>query len=176
VVTKLILVLVVAVASIANTKLASADARLDQLKRVTDFKLFTPNYSIESWNIEIKEPYPLDLGRPITKVRLHYFDKTGRAYIFGIEQHKAVGYKSKRYETNIDVRKNKSTTKVKEEVFKFDASGEIVKFNGIEARFKPWAGGIPGGYLRWIQQGTYIEIDSSCLSKKQMVEIAKSMN
>jgi hypothetical protein len=74
VVTKLILVLVVAVASIANTKLASADARLDQLKSATDFKLCTPYYSIESWNIEIKEPYPLDLGRPITKVRLHYLD------------------------------------------------------------------------------------------------------
>jgi hypothetical protein len=68
------------------------------------------------------------------KVRIHYFDKSGSTYMFGIEQHKAIGYKSKRYETIIDVRGKTSVTRVIEENFKFDTSGEIVKLNGIEAR------------------------------------------
>jgi hypothetical protein len=92
--------------------------------------------------------------------------------MFGIEQHKAIGYKSKREETYFDVRNNTSTTKVIEENFKFDTSGEIVKLNGIEARF---AYGTQGGCLRWVQDGTYIEMDSFRLSRKQMVILAESM-
>jgi hypothetical protein len=56
-----------------------------------------------------------------------------------------------------------------------NVSGEKVNINGIEARFVPWANHIPGGYLRWVQDGTYIEIDSGDLSKEMMVELAKSM-
>lgn len=33
----------------------------------------------------------------------------------------------------------------------------------------------PGGYLRWVQDGTFIEIDSGALSKEMMVKLAKSM-
>jgi hypothetical protein len=172
---QLILIFALIAVSVVNPILASADVGLDQLKRATDFKLLTPHYSVKSWKLEIKEPYPLDLDRSITKVRLHYFDKSGRTYMFGIEQHKAIGYKSKRFITNIDVRNNTSTTNVIEEDFIFDTSGELVRFNGIEARFKPWADGTPGGFLRWVQNGTYNEVDSSHLSKKQMVKIAKSM-
>jgi len=31
------------------------------------------------------------------------------------------------------------------------------------------------GYLRWVQDGTVIEIDSGALSKEMMVKLAKSM-
>lgn len=155
-----------------NLKSPNPILGLDQLKSATDFKLFIPHYSIKSWKLEIKEPYPLDTDRLIKKVRLHYFDKSGSTYMFGIEQHKAIGYKSKRSETIIDVRSHTMTTKVIEENFRFDTSGEIVKLNGIEARF---AYGALGGCLRWVQDGTYIEMDSFRLSRKQMVIIAKSM-
>ncbi|RCW40859.1 DUF4367 domain-containing protein [Paenibacillus prosopidis] len=172
---KLIFIMILTMVSVVNPNLVSADIGLDSLKSATDFKLFTPHYSTKSWKLEIKEPYPIDLDRSIVKVRLHYFDKSGQTYMFGVEQHKAKGYKIKRSETTIDVRNKTSTTKVIEEDFKFDTSGENEEINGIEARFQPWGDGTPGGVLRWVQDGTYIEIDSMHLSQKQMVKLAESM-
>ncbi|MDQ8738675.1 hypothetical protein [Paenibacillus sp. LHD-38] len=169
---KKVLILFLTTISLLNPLIAFAHIGLDQLKSATDFKLFTPHYSLTSWKLEIKEPYPLDADQLITKVRLHYFDKSGNTYMFGIEQHKAIGYKINRSETTIDVRSKTITTKVKEENFKFDTSGEIVKLNGIEARFDY---GTQGRCLRWVQDGTYIELDSFRLSRKQMVILAKSM-
>jgi hypothetical protein len=158
-----------------NPLTTSSQVELDELNNVTDFKLLTPYNSNESYKFEIKEPYPLVPGRSISSVRLHYFDKSGQKYMFGMEEHKAVGYKIKRVETTIDVHNQTSTTKITDEDFKFDVRGEKVNINGIEARFVPWANHTPGGYLRWVQDGTYIEIDSGDLSKQIMVELAKSM-
>ncbi|MFD0618269.1 DUF4367 domain-containing protein [Paenibacillus sp. GCM10027629] len=147
----------------------------DKLKNATDFKLLTPYYSPSSFKLEIKEPFPLVLGRSISKVRLHYFDKLGKTYMFGIEEHKADGYNVRRVETIIDVHNQTSTEKTIVEEFKFDVRGEKININGIEARFVPWANHKPGGYLRWVQDGTFIEIDSGVLTKEMMVELAKSM-
>ncbi|MFC5470248.1 DUF4367 domain-containing protein [Cohnella suwonensis] len=158
-----------------NPIMTSSHVGLDELKYATDFKLLAPYTSTESYKFEIKEPFPLVSGRSISRVRLHYFDKSGQTYMFGIEEHKAVGYKIKRFDTTIDVRNQTSTTKIIVEDFKFDVSGEKVNINGIEARFVPWTDHTPGGYLRWVQDGTYIEIDSGDLSKQMMVELAKSI-
>lgn len=156
-----------------NPIIAFAHIGLDQLKSAVDFKLFTPHDSLTSWRLEIKEPYPLNnTERLITKVRLHYFDKSGSTFMFGIEQHKAIGYKSKRSDTTIDVRSKTSTTRVIEENFNFDLNGEIVKFNGVEARLDY---GTQGRCLRWVQDGTYIEMYSFRISRKQMLILAKSM-
>jgi len=92
-----------------------------------------------------------------------------------MEEHKAVGYKIKREETTIDVRNKISKTRSIVEDFKLDLRGEKVNINGIEARFIPWGDQTPGGYLRWVQDGTYIEIDSGDLSKEKMIELAKSI-
>jgi hypothetical protein len=161
--------------SSANPFTTSPNVGLNKLKNATDFKLLTPNNSIENYKLEIKEPHPLILSRSISKVRLHYFDKSGQTYVFAIEEHKAVGYRIKRVETNVDVRNQTSTSSTIVEDFKFDISGEKININGIEGRFVPWANHIPGGYLRWVQDSTYVEIDSGNLSKEIMVELAKSM-
>ncbi|MFC3746751.1 hypothetical protein ACFORK_08485 [Paenibacillus sp. GCM10012306] len=155
-----------------NPAITFANIGLDQIKSAADFKLFIPRNSFANWNLEIKEPYPLVTDRLITKVRLHYFDKSGSTYMFGIEQHKAIGYKSKRSETTIDVHSKTSTTRDIEENFRFNTNGEIIKLNGVEARFNY---GTQGRCLRWVQDGTYIEMDSFRLSKKQMIVLAKSM-
>lgn len=160
--------------ALANPLSASSNIGLDKLGNKTDFKLLTPYNSFDSYKLEIKEPYPLDLSKSISKVRLHYFDKSGQTYVFGIEEHKAVGYKSKRVKIYYDIRNQTSITRNLVEDFKFDVSGEKVNINGFEARFVPWADHIHGGYLRWIQDSTYIEIDSGILSKEMMVELAKS--
>lgn len=158
-----------------NSLTTSSYVGLDELKNATNFKLIIPYYSIERYKVEIKEPYPLVPGQSISRARLHYFDKSGQTYIFGMEEHKAIDYKFKRVETTLDVRKKTSTTRVIDEEFKFDVRGEKVNINGIEARFVPWANHTPGGYLLWVQDGTYIEIDSADLSKQMMVELAESM-
>lgn len=154
---------------------AERNTGLEQIKNSIDFKLLSPHYSMQSWKLEIKEPYPIVLKRPITKVRLHYFDKSGQTYMFGIEQHKSIGYKRKQERIHINVRNNTSTRIIVQEDFKFDKSGEFLTFDKIEARFTPWADDTPGGFLRWIQNGTYIEIDSPQLTKKDMILLAKSM-
>ena len=157
-----------------KTTLAFSNVELDKLKNVTDFKLLAPSYSVQSYKLEIKEPYPLVLSQLVSKVRLHFFDKSGQTYLFGIEEYKAVG-KINRVVTSIDVRNQKSTTRTIVEDFKFNERGEKIIINGIEGRFEPWANHIPGGYLRWVQNGTFIEIDSGDLTKEEMVGLAKSM-
>ncbi|WDM28993.1 DUF4367 domain-containing protein [Paenibacillus mucilaginosus] len=47
--------------------------------------------------------------------------------------------------------------------------------NRLDARFIPWSGHTSGGFLRWIQDDTYVELDSGELSKNEMIKIAKSM-
>ncbi|WP_339287858.1 hypothetical protein [Paenibacillus sp. FSL E2-0201] len=147
---------------------------LNKVKQKATFTLLVPENMPNKWTVELKYPYPLDTNKPIPSVRLHYFDKDEN-YILGIEQHKAVGYKIKKETIDLDVRNNKSTRIIVEEDFKFNSSGEIIRFSGVEARFTPWASNTLGGFLRWVNDGTYIEMDSSRLSKKDMIEVAKSV-
>lgn len=147
---------------------------LNKVKQKSTFTLLVPNNIPNEWTVELKYPYPLDINKPIQSVRLHYFDKNEN-YIFGIEQHKAVGYKIKKEKIVVDVRNNTSTRTIVEEDFKYVASGEIIKFSGMETSFTPWANIKLGGFLRWVQNGTYIEMDSTQLSKKEMIDVAKSV-
>lgn len=59
--------------ALANPTLASSNVELDKLKNIADFKLLTPSYYVLSYKLEIKEPYPLDPSRSVSKVRLHFF-------------------------------------------------------------------------------------------------------
>lgn len=161
--------------ALAKPTLASSNVEWDKLKNVADFKLLTPSYSVQSYKLEIKEPYPLVLSQSVSKVRLHFFDESGQTYLFGIEEHKAVCFKMNRVVTSFDVRNQTSTTRTIVEDFKFIERGEKININGIEGRFEPWVNHIPGGYLRWVQEGTFIEFDSGVLTKEEMVELAKSM-
>ncbi|MEK8127886.1 DUF4367 domain-containing protein [Paenibacillus filicis] len=147
---------------------------LGKVKQKSKFKLFVPKSIPTKWTVELKYPYPLDITKPIQKVRLHYFDDAEN-YMVGIEQHKAIGYKVKKEQIEFDVRNKKSTKKIVEEDFKFDTQGEIIKLNGIEARFTPWGDHTLGGILRWVQDGTYIEMESTQLPKKDMTKIAESL-
>ncbi|WP_440111400.1 hypothetical protein [Paenibacillus sp. QZ-Y1] len=158
----------------ANTKLFSLNVDLDKLRNAADFKLLAPSHSDQRYKMEIKEPYPFVPSQPVSKVRLHFFDESGQTYLFAIEEHKAVGYKIEREVTNIDIRNQTSTTRTFVEDFKFSERGEKININGSEGRFEPWANHILGGYLRWVQDGTFIEIDSKVLTKEEMVDLAKS--
>lgn len=149
---------------------------LEHLRKASDFKVLLPTKSSLKHNkVEIKEPYPLKLDSPISRVRIHYFDTSGQTYVFGLEEHKAAGYKVKRIKTTIDARTKTSKTEINEEDFKFNLRGEKVYINGIEGRFEAWVNHDKGGYLRWIQDDTYLEMDSGVLSKQMMLDIAASI-
>ncbi|MEY8743286.1 DUF4367 domain-containing protein [Paenibacillus tundrae] len=162
--------------ALAKPTLAYSNVELDKLKAVADFKIFTPSFSIQNYKLEIKEPYPCNPGQSVTKVRLHFFDESGKSYLFGIEEHKAVDYKINRDITTIDVRNHTSTTRTVVEDFKFSERGEKININGVEGRFEAWVNHVPGGYLRWIYNDTFIQIDSGELTKEEMIALARSMN
>ncbi|MCM3625767.1 DUF4367 domain-containing protein [Paenibacillus glycanilyticus] len=145
----------------------------DKVKNNAAFKLLVPKSIPNEWTVELKYPYPLDTTKPIQRIILNYFDKEEN-FMFGLEQHNAVGYIMKKEVINIDARTNKSSRTIVEEEFKFDTSGERLDISGIEARFTPWADKTPGGYLRWVQDGTYIEM-LSYLPEKNMLKIAQSV-
>ncbi|MEK5641434.1 hypothetical protein BK138_13965 [Paenibacillus rhizosphaerae] len=149
---------------------------LNHLRKATDFKLLLPtDSSLKQNKIEIKEPYSIELDPPIPRVRIHYFDASGQNYEFGLEEHKAAGYKVRRIKTIMDARTKTSKTEINEENFKFDLRGEKVYINGIEGRFEAWVNHDKGGYLRWIQDDTYLEMDSGVLTKQMMLDIAASL-
>lgn len=159
----------------AKPTLAFSNVELDRLKLVADFKIFTPSSLDQIYRLEIKEPYPFIPGQSVSKVKLHFFDESGKTYLFGIEEHKAVEYKINRVITTIDVRNQTSTTRTVVENFKFSERGEKIKINGFEGRYEPWVNHVPGGYLRWVRNDTFIEIDSGELTKEEMIALAKSM-
>lgn len=130
-----------------------APPALAQLKKVSDFGLFVPPNAGKFYKLEIKEPYPVLPNRAAPLVRLNYFDPSGRRYIFGIEEHAAAPVRSDGIEP----------------------IGEIVRLGDLEARFVPQANGEPGGYLWWVRNGTYIEMDSGELTKRQMIRLARSL-
>ncbi|MEW4428116.1 DUF4367 domain-containing protein [Paenibacillus pabuli] len=159
----------------AKPALALSNVELDRLKLVADFKIFTPSSVDQIYRLEIKEPYPFIPGQSVSEVRLHFFDESGKTYLFGIEEHKAFEYKINRVITTIDVRKQTSTTRTVVEDFKFSERGEKININGFEGRYEPWVNHVPGGYLRWVHNDTFIEIDSGELTKEEMIALAKSM-
>lgn len=146
-----------------------------ELKKQTDFKLLIPKKLFEK-SLEIKEPYPLDGIKIVDKVRLHYLDSTGENLLIGITQHKVLGYEEERVEINV-FPNNQSETKIRLVEFKPNfESGDEIFINGNEGRFLQWGqSSLPGGILWWIDNNTYIEMDSSHFTNKQMLKIANSM-
>jgi len=159
-------------ASVQNAQ-GSSSVTLEQVSNSTDFKMLLPT-SLDKWNIEVKEPVSFELNTPITAAHLSFFNKSGD-FIFSMTQHKATGYIGRREITQIDVSKKTMDTKVVEEEFKFNNDGTVVDWDGITARFEAWADGTPGGILRWIQNDTYVEMDSKKLSQNAMLTLARTM-
>lgn len=156
----------------ANSKGVSLDIEMQELQRAADFKLLVPYNLDRKVKVEIRSPHPYVPGQPVSEIRLHFFDDTGQTYLFAVEEHKAVGYKTERQVTNVDLRNRTSVTRTFVEDFKFSERGEKININGTEGRFERWANRMPGGYLRWIQDDTYIEIDSKVFTKEEMMDWA----
>ncbi|OOQ93197.1 DUF4367 domain-containing protein [Bacillus cereus] len=124
---------------------------LVEMKRKAEFKVLVPQELTQNWSLVMKT-YPSKKSNRIDKVRLTYINTALKNYMMlGIEQSKA-------HESDIISR------------------GTKVQINKYKGRFEAWEGGSPkGGILRWIQNGTYVEMNSSNLTKDEMIQLAKSM-
>ncbi|MEK4069806.1 DUF4367 domain-containing protein [Peribacillus sp. FSL R5-0717] len=132
---------------------------LSEIKRKVDFKVVVPQNIPNDWTLEIKT-YPWDEKDKITNFRLHYMDSDDKYLLIGIEQSKESSNKE------------------------MNNNAEQVDINGHKGFFVEWGNSgeldkegelITGGLLSWIQEGTYVEMDSSRVSRNTMLEVARSM-
>ncbi|MGO4890643.1 DUF4367 domain-containing protein [Anaerobacillus sp. MEB173] len=134
---------------------------ISEVKEKVDFKVLSPKQVPDDWTLEIKT-YSSGGKDIITHFKLHFMDKNDKYLMVGIGEKKAT---SKRIEP-------------------MNSNVEEININGNIAYFQEWANAgeldskgkkITGGLLTWIQDGTYIEMDSSNISKEKIIEIAESM-
>jgi hypothetical protein len=134
---------------------------IEEVQKKADFKVLFPEQVPQEWLLEIKT-YPVEETEKFNSFRLHFLDKNDKYLIAGISQKKAV------------------STNLKENRQLPSDRGEVVHINNYEGRFEAWARSkndkeIPGGILRWIQNGTYLTMESTTLHKDEMIKLAKSM-
>lgn len=125
---------------------------IPELKKKVDFTVLTPQKIPDDWTLDTKiDPW----------VMLHYMDSKDTKLMVGISQ--GLGFplfdEDFPFALKVDINGNKGYFS------KWGDSGELDK-NGET---------ITGGLLRWVQDGTYVEMNSSRLAMEQMLEIAGSM-
>ncbi|MEH6940094.1 DUF4367 domain-containing protein [Bacillus sp. JJ664] len=132
-----------------------------EIKKKINFTVLTPKKIPSDWTLEIKT-YPWGVTENITNFRLHYMDSQDTILIVGIDQRKE--------------------NPLNEELLSPNA--KQVNINGNKGYFAEWGNSgtldnhgelINGGLLFWAQDGTYLTMNSSRLSKEKMLEIARSM-
>lgn len=133
---------------------------IEALQKEIDFKLLVPTKIPKDWVLEIKDG-PRTEGKQ-EYFNLKFLDKNDQNLMISLYQRKAKFKELNLYQSRSD-------------------NTEFVQLNNIEGHFEAWIGtrngvnDIPGGYLRWIQEGTYVEMVSSRLPKEEMIKIAKSL-
>jgi uncharacterized protein YfeS len=132
-----------------------------EVKEELNFKVLVPKNIPEEWSLEIKTRDIME--RNLSYIRFHYMDENDENLMLVIEEKKV----SKRVINQL------------EEEF---SEGEKIKVNDFPAYYQEWTNGgkelngkiITGGLLTWIEDETYVQMDSSSISKDEMVEIART--
>jgi hypothetical protein len=119
--------------------------KIEDLVVKVDFSVLVPDKLPENSTLEIKT-------YPEGAIRLHYMDKGDKVLLVGIGQRKL--------------------SKTQSEFSIQDA--ETVNINGNQGYFNGFDNA-PGGLLSWQQEGTFVEMDSSTITKQEMIKIANSM-
>jgi len=126
---------------------------IPEIKKKVDFTVLTPKKIPEGWTLDTKtSPW----------LMLHYMDSKDTKLMVAIDLRKGFRISDDDFphRQQVDINGNKGYFQEWEE------SGEVDK-NGDT---------ITGGLLNWVQDGTYVEMNSSRLPKEKMLEIARSMN
>lgn len=131
------------------------------IKEKVDFRVLSPKQIQDDWTLDIKT-YPTNSDENFTYFRLHYMDKNDNHLMIGIEERKI---------------SSKNEVPISPYVETIDISGNTGYFEawGNSGELDKKGNKITGGRLSWIQEGTYIEMDSSNITKDKMIEIARSM-
>ncbi|WP_034756380.1 DUF4367 domain-containing protein [Rossellomorea vietnamensis] len=135
---------------------------IEEVKKEVDFQVLIPVKIPSEWSLEIKTYEHNDRNMEI--IRLHYMDSTDENLMLRIEERKV----------------SENEIRQLEEEF---SSRYKINVNGVEAYYQEWANSgrklngkrMSGGLLTWIQGETYLQMDSSFLSKDEMVEMARSV-
>ncbi|WP_246041695.1 DUF4367 domain-containing protein [Robertmurraya kyonggiensis] len=135
---------------------------LPELKEKVDFSVLVPEKTPDDWTLEIKT-YPMDAKKHFSYFRLHYYtDKTDPMRYVGIELRKwTINFKK-------PITPNTEEININEKRGFFTAWGNSGEFDNKGEL-------ITGGVLRWAENGTLLEMDSSRIPKEMMLEIARSM-
>ncbi|CAM3872462.1 DUF4367 domain-containing protein [Cohnella lubricantis] len=153
---------------------AYANPNLSQLSRQTSFDLFEPQNLESGLSYEIKLPNNKDGSTSFDTVLLSYFGNNGK-FKFALSQQKNNSVITQEL-TNINVQSKEIKKQYIKHKVRLEARGELVKINGSEGRYEAYVGkNATGGVLRWIQSGTYIELNAPELSKESLIKIAESM-
>ncbi|SMQ80964.1 protein of unknown function [Bacillus sp. OV166] len=126
---------------------------IPEIKKKVDFTVLTPKKIPDDWTLDTKtSPW----------LMLHYMDSKDIKMMVGFDQRMGFPLSDDDfpYAQQVDINGNKGYFS------KWGDNGEVDK-NGDT---------ITGGLLNWVQDGTYIEMNSSRLPKEKMLEIARSMN
>lgn len=126
---------------------------ISEIKNSVDFNILSPKKIPDDWTLDTKtSPW----------IMLHFMNSNDTKLIVAI--HQRIGFSLSDddypYAHHVDINGNKGYFQ------EWANSGEVYKNGAI----------ITGGKLNWVQNGTFIEMSSSILTKEKMIEIARSMN
>lgn len=126
---------------------------ISEIKKEVDFTVLTPKRIPDDWTIDTKT-FPW--------IMLHYMDSKDTKLMVAIHLRRGFPLSDEDFphSQHVDIKGNKGFFQ------EWIDSGEVDKNGAI----------ITGGLLNWVQNGTYVEMSSSRLTKERMLEIARSMN
>lgn len=136
-----------------ETKYNHSSITIPEIKKKVNFTILTPKKIPDDWTLDTKiSPW----------VMLHYMDSKDRKLMVAIHLSRRISLSDEDFPSaqRVDINGNKGYFSKWVDSGKLDKNGEL----------------ITGGLLRWIQAGTYVEMQSSRLPKEKMLEIARSMN
>ena len=126
---------------------------ISEIKKEVDFTVLTPKKIPDDWTLDTKtSPW----------IMVHNMDSKDTKLMVAIHQRTGFPLSDDDfpYSQQVDINGNKGYFQKLIDSGKVDKNGDI----------------ITGGLLNWIQDGTFIEMNSSRLSEEEMLEIARSMN
>jgi len=147
---------------------------IEQLSKYTNFEMYAPSNLEEGNHYEIRVPSDVSQTKYTEVVVINYFNAKG-SYLVGVRQQRNNAYMAQEI-IEFDVKNRTQTTKKIIRKITLEPRGELVSVNGSEGRYEAYLGtNASGGILKWVQSDTYIELDTSILSKSSLMKIAESM-
>lgn len=125
---------------------------ISEIKKKVNYSVLTPRKIPKEWTLDTKtSPW----------IMLHYMDSKDIKLMVGIHLRRGSPLSAEdfHHSQKVDINGNKGYFSEWGYIGKIDENRELTT----------------GGLLNWVQDGTFVEMNSSILSKEKMLEIARSM-